>query len=77
MKRKLIVLLVAVVIFFDGFAQQLPQLGKDPVKKVVSAMTLEEKVSIVVGAGMRMPGAPQREDRGNSNGHSSNSSKLR
>jgi len=64
MKRKLIVLLVAVVIFFDGFAQQLPQLGKDPVKKVVSAMTLEEKVSIVVGAGMRMPGAPPTGGQG-------------
>ena len=64
MKRKLIVLLFAVVIFFDAFAQQLPQLGKDPVKKVVSSMTLEEKVSIVVGAGMRMPGAPPTGGQG-------------
>jgi len=38
--------------------QTLPQLGKDPLSKVISAMTLEEKASIVVGMGMRMPGAP-------------------
>lgn len=36
----------------------LPQLGKDPVGKVVAAMTLEEKASLVVGTGTRMPGAP-------------------
>jgi len=35
-----------------------PQLGKDPLTKVISAMTLEEKVNLVVGQGMRMPGAP-------------------
>ncbi len=39
-------------------AQTLPQLGRDPVKKVIGAMTLEEKAKIVVGAGMRMGGAP-------------------
>lgn len=33
-------------------AQQLPQLGKDPVKEIVAAMTLEEKISMVVGGGM-------------------------
>ncbi len=35
----------------------LPQLGKSPTKDVVAAMTREEKVSLVVGAGMRRPGA--------------------
>lgn len=35
-----------------------PKLGKDLVKKVIAAMTLEEKASLVVGTGMRMPGAP-------------------
>ena len=33
-------------------AQQLPQLGKDSVKEIVAAMTLEEKISMVVGGGM-------------------------
>jgi beta-glucosidase len=39
-------------------AQGLPQLGKDPTRNVVAAMTREEKVSLVVGAGMSMPGLP-------------------
>jgi beta-glucosidase len=33
---------------------RLPQLGKDPVPAVVAALTLEEKVRLVVGTGMRM-----------------------
>jgi beta-glucosidase len=33
-----------------------PQLGKDPVNRVVAAMTLEEKASFVVGTGMHIPG---------------------
>ena len=33
-------------------AQNVPQLGKDPIDKVVSAMTTEEKVSLLVGTGM-------------------------
>lgn len=32
-------------------AQQLPQLGQDPVKEVVAAMTLEEKLNLVIGMG--------------------------
>jgi len=36
-----------------SFAQnKLPQLGKDPISEIVNAMTLEEKVRMVVGAGM-------------------------
>jgi beta-glucosidase len=43
--------------------QILPQLGKSPVSDVVKAMTLDEKVSLLVGGGMfvpgmQMPGAP-------------------
>lgn len=34
-------------------ADRTPRLGRDPVKKVVSAMTLEEKAELVVGTGMR------------------------
>lgn len=33
------------------FAQSLPQLGKDKVKDVIAAMTLEEKVNMVMGLG--------------------------
>jgi beta-glucosidase len=39
-------------------AADLPQLGKSPTRDVVAAMTREEKVSLVVGAGMRRPGLP-------------------
>jgi beta-glucosidase len=35
-----------------------PQLGKSPTREVVAAMTREEKVALVVGAGMRRPGLP-------------------
>ena len=35
----------------------LPQLGKDPVKQVIGAMTLEEKAKLLVGVGFHMPGA--------------------
>lgn len=56
MKNKLLILLFAIAVCTVTTGQQLPQLGKDPVKKVVAAMTLEEKVSLVVGAGMRLPG---------------------
>ena len=42
--------------------EALPQLGKSPTKDVVAAMTREEKVAIVVGAGMNRPGAsPDRQ----------------
>jgi beta-glucosidase len=32
----------------------LPQLGKSPLKQVIAAMTVEEKVRLVIGTGMRM-----------------------
>ena len=40
------------------FAQQAPQLGKDPVTKVVRAMTLQEKAKMVVGMGWSLPPLP-------------------
>ncbi len=41
------------------FAQEsLPQLGKSPISEIVKAMTLEEKVNLVVGQGMYVPGMP-------------------
>src|ERR1700761_8102645 len=37
----------------------LPQLGKNPVKDIVAAMTLEEKAMLVVGTNTRQRGVPQ------------------
>jgi beta-glucosidase len=37
----------------------IPQLGKNAVKDVVKAMTLEEKAKLVVGMGFKMPGMPR------------------
>jgi beta-glucosidase len=40
-----------------AFSQQtLPQLGKNPVADVIKAMTLQEKVDLVIGQGMFLPG---------------------
>jgi len=51
MKKILISSVLSAVFFISGIAQNSinPKLGKDPVKKVIAAMTLEEKVSLVVG----------------------------
>jgi len=38
------------------FAQNAPQFGKDPIPAIVKAMTLEEKVKMVVGKGFSLPG---------------------
>jgi beta-glucosidase len=49
----------------SAFAQAAtaPQLGKAPLKDVLSALTVEEKVKLVVGMGFRMPGVtPASED---------------
>jgi len=35
---------------------QAPTLGKDPIPTIIKAMTVEEKVKLVVGAGFNMPG---------------------
>jgi beta-glucosidase len=37
--------------------RKTPQLGKDSIKKVIAAMTLEEKAYFVTGTGMSMPGS--------------------
>jgi beta-glucosidase len=60
MKRLLISSILCLALFISGFAQTAtgPRLGKDPVKKVIAAMTLEEKAALVVGTGMSMPGGP-------------------
>lgn len=38
----------------QAFAQQAPQLGKNPVKEVIAAMTLDEKVALIKGIGMNV-----------------------
>lgn len=60
MKRFLIssILLGSLLISGNSQTGNVPKLGKDPVKKVIAAMTLEEKAALVVGTGMRMPGGP-------------------
>jgi beta-glucosidase len=63
MKNKFV---LVILLIFTGYflnaqtsSKTLPQLGKDPLSKVIAAMTLEEKASLVVGTGMRMQGAPR------------------
>lgn len=57
-------LIIAIAMGMISKGQTIPQLGKDPVKTVISAMTLEEKASLVVGMGMRMNFGPAPgEDR--------------
>jgi beta-glucosidase len=50
-----------------GIAQNLPQLGKAPVRDVIAAMTLEEKAKLLVGVGRGFgapPGQAGRRDSG-------------
>lgn len=48
-------LFIAIHLFAAAFAQT-PQLGKSSIKEVIAAMTLEEKVKLLVGNGFKMPG---------------------
>jgi beta-glucosidase len=59
-----VMLLVAFAV--NGQSQPVPQLGKSPVKDVIAAMTLKEKVTLVVGAG-KAP-KPKSAGSGVSNG---------
>lgn len=56
MKKSHLLSFAASLLFVSiGMAQKsLPQLGKAPLKDVIAAMTLEEKVRLVIGTGMRM-----------------------
>jgi beta-glucosidase len=49
-------LLLLSVNLFAAVAAQTPQLGKSSIKEVIAAMTLEEKVKLLVGNGFKMPG---------------------
>lgn len=65
MKNKSVLLALCLFAWLPAISQTLPRLGKDPVSKIISAMTLEEKVNMVVGTGMRMPGAPPEASKAN------------
>ncbi len=54
--RSILTCIFTCIVFFTVAQQNLPQLGKNSVQEVVSAMTLEEKVNFLVGGGMNIPG---------------------
>jgi beta-glucosidase len=56
---------VGILAFFQSTFSNPPRLGKDPVKSVLAAMTLEEKAYFVTGTGMNMtgPGKQKAEER--------------
>jgi len=70
MKRILISSVLSIALFMSGIAQNAvsPKLGRDPLKKVIASMTLEEKAALVVGTGMRMPGGPPPSPDGKPSG---------
>ena len=51
MKKQLFYLLLAAGVL-SACGPAVPQLGKDSVEDVISAMTLEEKAHLVIGTGM-------------------------
>ena len=52
MKRRLLpVICAAIAAMTVVSCNRIPQFGKAPVRKVVAAMTLEEKVNLLVGVG--------------------------
>jgi beta-glucosidase len=68
MKRILFLSAICFAFFLSGSAQNTNslKLGNDPVSKIISAMTLEEKAAFVVGTGMRMTGVPPPSPDGKS-----------
>ena len=56
--RILLACLLSSVVALVHAQENVPQLGKNSVQEVISAMTLEEKVNILVGGGMNLPGLP-------------------
>ena len=50
--KKYIICMAVSCFLFAGCGNKTPQLGKDPIDDVIAAMTLEEKVHLIVGTGM-------------------------
>lgn len=46
------IIYIPILLFLVSCAERIPQLGKAPVEKVISAMTLDEKVKLLMGTGM-------------------------
>lgn len=68
MKSKALYIIPFLLILIFGFKKhnkgyfktdKLPQLGKNTIDEVIKALTLEEKVSLVMGMGMFIPGLPE------------------
>lgn len=59
--KKITFLTLFVAITCAISAQNEPKLGKNSTAEVIAAMTLEEKVHLLVGNGMKLPGMPQIE----------------
>ena len=57
--KKIILLSFALSFANLILAQNEPQLGKNTIKEVIAAMTQEEKVRLLVGLGMKLPGMPE------------------
>jgi beta-glucosidase len=55
--RRLMSVAIACLSLAANAQTKLPQLGKDPVSEIVKAMTLEEKVQLVTGTGLRFAGS--------------------
>jgi beta-glucosidase len=53
---KNVYLLFISINLFAAASAQMPQLGKNAIKEVIAAMTLEEKAKLLVGNGFKMPG---------------------
>lgn len=53
------VLLLLLGLSTTAAAQQAPQLGRSSIKEVINAMTLPEKINMVMGTGMNFPGLPE------------------
>ncbi|WP_051590691.1 beta-glucosidase [Flavobacterium daejeonense] len=49
-------ILVLILCGINVYSQNAPQLGKDPVEKIIKAMSLEEKTTLLIGAGMSTVG---------------------
>jgi beta-glucosidase len=65
MKKRIFPMFAAILvagIFMVQCTKKLPQLGKDPVDKIIASMTLEEKAYFVTGTGMNFPGMNTNED---------------
>ncbi|MBP1607848.1 MAG: glycoside hydrolase [Acidobacteria bacterium] len=53
---------LGLILFIQCGGEKTPQLGKDPLDKVIAAMTLEEKAYFVTGTGTNLPGASASRD---------------